>query len=178
MRAGLRLRSLRWSCRCWCQGRGWPLAAVLTLVVSGIQAAHGRDDFGRWQGLVQDCRIESDGRQSWSCQRLEIVQTSDTVLSLRFWRDRQDREGQRRLQVVGMMKAGEGLDCNEHGCALTPRLNLLVTGLTELQVDGRGLAAAPPTGFEASGSCQWAQRRLRCRIQGGQGPRLTITARL
>lgn len=151
---------------------------MLTLVLSGIQAAHGRDDFGHWQGLVQDCRIENDSHQGWSCQRLEIVQISDAVLSLRFWRHRLDREGQRRLQVIGVMTAGEGLDCNEHGCALTPRLNLQVTGLTELQVNGRGLAAAAPSGLEASGRCQWLQRQLRCRIQSGQGPSLTITARL
>lgn len=151
---------------------------MLTLALSGIPAAHGRDDFGHWQGLVQDCRIENDSHQGWSCQRLEIVQTSDAVLSLRFWRHRQDREGQRRLQLIGVMPAGEGLDCNEHGCALTPRLNLQVTGLTELQVNGRGLAAAAPSGLEASGRCQWLHRQLRCRIQSGQGPAWSITARL
>jgi hypothetical protein len=146
--------------------------------MTGAQSGQCRDDFGRWQGPLQDCRIEGEGGQGWSCRQLEVVQTSSDVLSLRFWRYRLDREGQRRLQVTGTMAAGEGLNCNEQGCALTPRLDLLVTGLNQLQVDDRGLATTTPMGSVASGRCQWLKRELSCRIESGRGPAWTITARL
>lgn len=159
-------------------GRRWARLLTIGLVLTASQSGQGRDDFGRWQGPLQDCRIEGEGRQGWSCRQLEVVQSSREVLSLRFWRYRLDREGQLRLQVVGTMVDGEGLNCNEQGCTLTPRLNLVVTGLNQLQMDDRGLATTIPMGSVASGRCQWLKRQLSCQIESGRGPAWTITARL
>ena len=154
------------------------LAVALPLLILSQEAGRCRDDFGRWQGSLQDCRIQIQGQSSWSCQRLEVVQTSDQVLSLRFLQHPGQRNEQQRLQLIGTVNSGEGLDCSPNGCALTPQLHLLVTALSHLQFDGRGLAQRTPTGSGASGRCQWLQRQLRCSIQTGRGPNWTIQARL
>lgn len=162
----------------WLQAGRRGLALGLGLAILSPGAGRCRDDFGRWQGSLQECRIQIQGQRGWSCQRLEIVQTSDQVLSLRFLRLPDQRKDQQRLQLIGLVTNGEGLDCSPNGCALTPQLHLLVTGLSHLQFDGRGLALTTPIGTTASGHCQWQQRQLRCSIQTGRGPNWTIQARL
>ncbi|MFM8525787.1 MAG: hypothetical protein ACKOCM_09230 [Cyanobacteriota bacterium] len=137
-----------------------------------------RDDFGRWRGGLQECRIQIEGQSGWLCRQLVVVQTSDQVLSLRFLKNREDRQGNQQLQLIGTMPAGEGLDCNPNGCSLTPRLQLMVTGLATMQFDGRGLARTTPTGAVAKGQCQWRQRQLRCQFQVRQGAKGTIQASL
>lgn len=151
---------------------------AIALLVLNADAGRSGDRFGRWQGSLQDCRIQIDGRHGGTCQRLDVIQTSDEVLSLHFWRDRDDMIGHRRLQLIGTMKAGEGLSCSEQGCSLTPRLDLLVTGLTNLSFDRRGTVRSAPDGTAAQGRCQWQQRQLHCRFRPGKGPPWTIDARL
>ena len=154
------------------------LALVIPLGLAATTGVSARDDFGRWQGGLQNCQIRQEGQNGWHCQRLEVVQTSDQVLSLRFVRSQDSQQDHRRLQLIGTVKEGEGLDCNPNGCQLTPQLNLVVTGLSTMQFDGRGLARATPLGAVARGTCQWLNRQLRCRFSAGAGGAWTIQASL
>ena len=154
------------------------LASVLPWLLAPGGAGVCRDDFGRWQAELPDCQVRSANGQSWSCQRLEVIQTSDQVISLRFVRQGDDRLEHRELQVIGIVKAGEGLDCNANGCSPTPSLHLMVTGLATLDSSGRGLAPTSPVGAVARGECQWLQRQLRCSLRAGQAPTWTIQASL
>jgi hypothetical protein len=154
---------------------------ALVMIPLGLVATPGvraRDDFGRWQTSLQDCQIRPEGQSGWTCQRLEVVQTSDQVLSLRFVHNQGSQQDHRRLQLIGTVKDGEGLDCNTNGCKLTPQLNLVVTGLATMQFDGRGLARGTPQGSVARGTCQWLNRQLRCRFTAGTGKAWTIQAYL
>lgn len=167
-----------WPFRRWGQGRPWALAVALPLVLTIGAPGRCRDDFGRWRGWLQDCRIQIDGQNDWSCQQLVVIQTSDQVLSLRFLKNREERHGNQQLQLIGTVPAGEGLECSPNGCGLTPKLQLTVTGLATMQFDERGLARTMPTGAVARGQCQWRQRQLRCQFQSRQGAKGTIQASL
>jgi hypothetical protein len=114
----------------------------------------------------------------WVCQRLEVIQTNPQVISLRFLRTQDDLLSPRRLQLIGRINGGEGLDCDANGCTLTPQLHLEVTAIATMQFDSRGLAKVMPIGNVARGQCQWQQRQLRCRFQVGKGPDWSIQASL
>jgi hypothetical protein len=160
------------------QKHSWVLALTLPLGLAMGTPGWCRDDFGRWQGPLQECLISVEGQKAWNCQRLEVIQTSPQVISLRFLRTQDGLLSPRRLQLIGRINGGEGLDCDANGCTLTPQLHLEVTALATMQFDGRGLAKAMPIGNVARGQCQWQQRQLRCRFQVGKGPDWSIQASL
>ena len=160
------------------QRRHWLFGLTIPLGLAMGTPGWCRDEFGRWQGSVQECLIKVEGQNAWSCQRLEVIQTSQQVLSLRFLRTQDGLMSPRQLQLIGRVNGGEGLDCDPNGCTLTPQLHLEVTALATMQFDGRGLAKAMPNGNVAKGQCQWLERQLRCRFQAGHGPNWSIQASL
>jgi hypothetical protein len=166
-----------------CRGSDRRTAAAALLLVLGVPGLGGSGaaaqppppagDFGRWESVLRDCRIEEpSGRQdflsTWSCLALQLDQPLEGLLSLRF------RAGggpsERHLIFAGMLESGSRpLRCRQGDCQPTGALQVRVSAVASSHPASRGEALPLPRARLARGRCLLEERVVRCEAEGAEG---------
>ena len=138
----------------------------------------GRDGgFGSWQSGTRSCSRNLAGFPQSNCQLVQLDQQMEGLLTVRFIAPGAQKDSLNQLIVVGLLQPNsQPLLCQQGRCQPAGPLTTVVSTVSERSFDGRGLAQGLPKAWQASGSCRFEGRNVRCEAAAPDGQRWQANA--